>query len=378
MPQVNQVGAAAMRGSHFILRSRAFARERRGRSGGTAAGRTLAPRDARSRGRWERVQEAPNSKSQTANKNQESKGERFKRSPSLSIDTLSAKSRCRCCGGAGSGLTGTGNVVRRCAHSSDMQTFLTRLWKCFNTLPEGGVKMRLRFFLAFSPLVPGAVRRMSPIRASTFRHVPRPGEVIVDGGAFPGDFTVYASRKVGPSGRVLAFEPNPRNFLVLERSVRRAGCANVTLVPKGLWSVGRSGGMSGEGVDSAVAREGGSEHAIELVTLDGELASLGIDRVDFIKLDIEGAETEALRGAVDTLRRHPVRLAIGTYHQVEGHTTQADCERILAGLGYEFVTEYPKRPNTYAWKSATEPPSPRPPEAVSGPLSTADRKGGCG
>jgi hypothetical protein len=54
---------------------------------------------------------------------------------------------------------------------------------------------------------------------------------------------------------------------------------------------------------------------VTTVTLDDLVGERGLERVDFIKLDIEGAEVNALEGAANTLRRHRPRLAIAAYHR---------------------------------------------------------------
>jgi FkbM family methyltransferase len=208
--------------------------------------------------------------------------------------------------------------------------------------------MRLRFFLAFQPIVPRFIRNRSPINASIFCHTPQPGDIVIDAGAFPGDFTVFASKKVGSKGRVIAFEPNPRNFAQLTENIRDFHCQNVTLIQKGLWSHDCEMSMTGAGVDAHIITNG--EDKIELVSLDKELFRLGIPQANVVKMDIEGAEIRALEGAVQTLHTNRVHLAIGSYHDFEGEVTQTRVEELLDAAGYRFKTDYPLRPNTYAWK----------------------------
>ncbi|MBU0679334.1 MAG: FkbM family methyltransferase [Verrucomicrobia bacterium] len=229
-----------------------------------------------------------------------------------------------------------------------MTTILHYMWRLFDAVPEGVFKMRMRFFLAFNPFVPSSIRRMSPVRASINNYVPHAGDIVVDAGAFPGDYTVYASRKVGPEGRIVAFEPNPVNFKQLKHHVEAFDLQNVTLLQKGLWSKDCTLKMAGAGVDTHVVENG--EHEVELVSLDKELQRLGIHKVDVIKMDIEGAEIRALEGAHKTLMENDIHLAIGSYHEFEGEVTKDKTEHILKSLGYKYFTGYPERPNTYAWK----------------------------
>ena len=211
------------------------------------------------------------------------------------------------------------------------------------------MKMRLRFFMAFNPLIPKAIRRMSPVLASTYKHSPQPGDIVIEGGAFPGDFTIFASRKVGEKGHVYAFEPNPVNFAHLQRHVTAFGCANVTLIPKGLWNEDCEKKMAGKGVESHLQGDGAI--AVKLASIDSEMARRGVTRVDFVKMDIEGAEPEALKGASRMLTSNSAKLAIASYHDFEGHETRTAIEKILTPMGYTFVVDFPERQNLYAWKS---------------------------
>lgn len=230
-----------------------------------------------------------------------------------------------------------------------MHAILTLLWKTFNLIPEGPLKIRLRFFMAFSPLLPRFIKDMSPILASTAKYMPRPGDVVVDAGAFPGDVTIFSSRKVGDAGKVIAFEPNPVNFKHLKNNVEAFGCKNVILLHKGLWNDDRTLKMSGKGVSSHLNSKGDVE--VPLVSLDNELARLGIKSIDLITMDIEGAEVEALKGARKVLTENKVNLAIGSYHEFEGQKTQGGVEEVLKEYGYTFENDNPGRPNTYAWKN---------------------------
>jgi hypothetical protein len=76
----------------------------------------------------------------------------------------------------------------------------------------------------------------------------------------------------------------------------------------------------------------------ETVTIDETLASLGFDRVDFIKMDIDGAELDALKGAEASIRKHRPKLAISLYHKPDDFDS---IPRYLAGLdlGYRFYLE---------------------------------------
>ena len=144
-----------------------------------------------------------------------------------------------------------------------------------------------------------------PRETALIAEILRPGDVFVDVGANIGYFTLLASSLVGPAGRVIAVEANPRTFKLLEANVRLNGCANVDLrhVAAGEASgfatlfEREAGNAGGDQVDFAGQGEPG---AIPVERLD---ALVSEQPVRLIKLDIEGAEAKALRGATGLLER---------------------------------------------------------------------------
>lgn len=128
----------------------------------------------------------------------------------------------------------------------------------------------------------------------------REGESVLDAGANIGTWAVLASRLVGDMGWVVAVEPDATNYRKLLRNLQLNGIANVHPVRRALWSVeGRVVRLEGEGCMVRVG-DGGSQEVIT-DTIDSLAKSQG--GFDVIKMDIEGAEVEALRGAGDSLPR---------------------------------------------------------------------------
>jgi FkbM family methyltransferase len=148
----------------------------------------------------------------------------------------------------------------------------------------------------------------------------RPGDVVLDCGANIGAFTRLAL-DAGAS-LVAAIEPSPRNVECLRRNFAveiRQG--RVIVVPKGVWD--EPGFLKllvydNSMLDSLVMKNRmetsaqASEVQVELVRIDDLVTELRLSRIDFVKMDIEGAERNALKGAVGTLRRFRPRLAIAT------------------------------------------------------------------
>ena len=139
------------------------------------------------------------------------------------------------------------------------------------------------------------------LRAATPR-----GGAVLEAGAHIGYVTLQAARAVGPEGRVVTFEPNPRTVPLIRRNLEANGLGDrVTVIECALGEhVGRLAlHISGGGDTSSLH---GSADATESVDVEVTTADARVDpslRVDVVKLDVEGAEVAALRGMSDTLRR---------------------------------------------------------------------------
>jgi FkbM family methyltransferase len=144
----------------------------------------------------------------------------------------------------------------------------------------------------------------------------RPGDHVVDGGAFWGDTALWLAEQCAPDGVVHAFEMDPANHPVLEENLRENAStgARVRVRHEALWDRRERLGMRAAGAGSSVA--GGGE-AAEATTLDALVEAGALERVDFVKLDIEGAELRALMGSQGTIRRFRPRFAVAAYHHWE-------------------------------------------------------------
>jgi len=135
----------------------------------------------------------------------------------------------------------------------------------------------------------------------------RPGMVFVDGGANVGPYSVLAADRVRNSGKVLAFEPSSASATALRYNARAYAHVHVSQAALGdrcgsafLYHVNRA--TSEYSLAPGIA---GSGEVVKVVTLDAACDELGISCVDALKLDIEGAEELALRGAEQLITRQP-------------------------------------------------------------------------
>ncbi|MUM78144.1 FkbM family methyltransferase [Pseudodesulfovibrio sp. F-1] len=144
---------------------------------------------------------------------------------------------------------------------------------------------------------------------------PEEGDIIVDGGVseFVGAQTQF-SRAVGEQGRIYGFEPDPVGFCKANDALGER-CPNYQVVPLGLWS--RKDilhfNLSGQGTHVS---SGGGQGSVqcEVISVDEFVKASRLKRVDLIKLDVEGAEAEAIKGAMETIGKFTPKLAISLYH----------------------------------------------------------------
>jgi FkbM family methyltransferase len=150
------------------------------------------------------------------------------------------------------------------------------------------------------------------------RTQPVPGDVIIDGGVSE---SVYSQQRfldaIGKDGRIFGFEPDPIGFEQAKKKLHgEIERGSYVLVPLGLWS--RKGNLSFQinGQGTHVTKEGGaSTLSCGVTSIDEFVRENSVSKVDLIKLDVEGAEIEALKGAIATLTRFKPKLAISVYHQ---------------------------------------------------------------
>ena len=178
------------------------------------------------------------------------------------------------------------------------------------------------------------------------------GDCIIDLGAFPGDFSIYAGKIVGDRGKVIAFEPGKENMKVLEDNIRLNGLGErVVIVNKGAWYREETLRFRESAQESHVDKVGGIE--VIATDLDSELKRLAVpyESVSFVKVDIEGAELEALKGMTKLLEEGSPFLAIASYHVRDGKQTHEEVEQILKERGFEVKTDFPQHLTTCAWKA---------------------------
>jgi FkbM family methyltransferase len=175
------------------------------------------------------------------------------------------------------------------------------------------------------------------------------GMTVIDAGACYGEFSLYAARRVGPSGKVLMLEPDPENIRKAEEYFAYNGGkpANLEIVPAGLWKhAGTLKFASGLGSASTLidagqeVPPGASITEVPVESLASLVERYGLRRLDQVKVDIEGAEVEVVESGREIIEKFKPRFSIASYHPRDGRMTSELVEPLLRGYGYEVATGF--------------------------------------
>lgn len=175
----------------------------------------------------------------------------------------------------------------------------------------------------------------------------KPGMTFIDIGANMGLYTLFAASRVGETGRVVAIEPSTREMQILKDNVEQNALGNVRLYPVALSDRASEAELlvarfehSGHNTLGAFGYNTALDHRenVRTMRLDELVQSEKLDRVDVFKMDIEGAELAALRGAGDTLERFRPVVLLELSDRALQHqsSTSADVLALLTQYGYRF------------------------------------------
>lgn len=164
---------------------------------------------------------------------------------------------------------------------------------------------------------------------------PEPGDHVIDGGSCTGDTIAVFREAVGPSGHVYGFDPVRVHLDVCKMNTARMGYENTTVLPFGV----SDRNVNAPLVEMTSYQPGyhpmPGDAPVPLRRIDDLVMDGTIERIDFLKLDVEGSEIDALRGAVSSLHRFRPKLALSIYHRPDDFFQICDFVHDL-GLGYKF------------------------------------------
>ena len=144
---------------------------------------------------------------------------------------------------------------------------------------------------------------------------PEPDDVVLDAGACYGDTAVSLAAAAGPGGKVISFDPLPSHAAIFRANMalNPALSATISLIEAPLsTAAGEIVYFSEQGPGSRISGTGNLRFLTE--SIDHVVHEKGLGRLDFIKMDIEGAEASALLGGAEAIRRFRPKLAISGYH----------------------------------------------------------------
>ncbi|MDP2726055.1 MAG: FkbM family methyltransferase [Dehalococcoidia bacterium] len=173
--------------------------------------------------------------------------------------------------------------------------------------------------------------------------------VVIDVGAHIGTFSVRAAKAAGENGTVVAVEPGPDQVAVLSENVRLNGLTNVVVVPRAAGSRPGTGKLFLTDRLCTYSTINATDRAVDIRvdTLDSIVRELELPRVDFIKIDAEGAELDVLVGAKSVLSQPGVKLCIAAYHKLPDGTPQlAGILSYLESLGASVVVDWETTPGS--------------------------------
>ncbi len=171
----------------------------------------------------------------------------------------------------------------------------------------------------------------------------RGGETVLDIGAYSAVTSIIFAQLVGPMGHVYAFEADELNHecaqINIDMAARVLGLKNITLIHKAVWSHSEGVLFSNEGAmgSSAVNITGGGrgiERVVPSICLQDFFEQEGLNKADFVKVDIEGCEIKMLESSASFLKSLNARLIVEP-HFVGGSLSTDRCCKLLTAAGYK-------------------------------------------
>ena len=177
------------------------------------------------------------------------------------------------------------------------------------------------------------------------------GDIVVDVGAHMGKYTIIASKRVGENGKVIAIEAHPGNYEILNRNIELNGLTNITTLNYAVYSKEakiklflpdeKSNHTIYNTLIPTRAKDGEKFVEVNANTLDNLLQQNGISQeVNWIKIDVEGAEFEVLKGATDILSKSKdISLLIEVHNPYDTNHYKQIIDFLKS---YNFKTEFEK------------------------------------
>ena len=176
------------------------------------------------------------------------------------------------------------------------------------------------------------------------RFTPREGDTVIDIGAHIGRYTITSSKQVGSTGKVVAIEADPDNFQLLKRNIALNNLTNVLPLNYAVFSTRTRMKLYEQSAsakyNSIMLTRARTMNYVEVNadTLDSILEQNRINRVNWIKIDVEGAEFEVLKGSTKTLSSNDISLLV-EIHNIDDPSHYDNILDVLKYHNYEITFE---------------------------------------
>ena len=226
---------------------------------------------------------------------------------------------------------------------------IIKLW-FYNKSISGNIKFGLRGdnyittfenkqFVTTSPLY----RIVEDFKFYTHFYEPKEADIIIDAGANQGFVSMYFSSLLNDKGSVYSFEPDNQNIDIIKENIalNPSYSAPIKIVDLLLWNKDEMVKFYEAGSVGFSAHYIPDSDKIVLkraITIDQWVNENNISKIDFIKMDIEGAEIEAIEGAQETIQKFKPNFAIASYHIIDGEPTYIKLEEQFNQIGYPYKT----------------------------------------
>jgi FkbM family methyltransferase len=176
------------------------------------------------------------------------------------------------------------------------------------------------------------------------RFTPREGDTVIDIGAHIGRYTITSSKQVGSTGKVVAIEADPDNFQLLKRNIALNNLTNVLPLHYAVFSTRTRMKLYEQSAsakyNSIMLTRARTMNYVEVNadTLDSILEQNRINQVNWIKIDVEGAEFEVLKGSTKTLSSNDISLLV-EIHNIDDPSHYDNILNFLKYHNYEITFE---------------------------------------
>lgn len=224
---------------------------------------------------------------------------------------------------------------------------LTRVTKHYtHTITYGGIALKVKGGFEFRRVS----RRFTP-EERFLSNLDLKGKTIYDIGCHIGILTIFFAKSAGKTGKIIAFEPNPETYIRIQKNVELNDLDNVEILNIGIGDKRETRMLVVHGDNSAkgsmekniqlqiLNKKGAKSLQVEVDTLDGCIEANKLPKPDFIKIDIEGMEYNALLGMAETISKYKPSMCI-EIHGADKESAIKNVQRIVKFLDLHGYSIY--------------------------------------